>query len=524
MRVLFVNSTEPACGVFQFGLNLWRILEPSRAIQFNYAAPVTLESMMRWMDTARPDVVLMNFYPSVIPWVTLQALNAIRARGVKIVTIYHEVPVTGFDALLYPDPTFTGKYRKLNQWFGFGRPLPKARAERPCLVPSEPLISTSGFGFGWKGHERLTEMVVREFSRATLRLHLPFAKYGDADGGIARATAQRCRDIVKGTLIDLQIDHDFMEPEAFIDWLAESDLNAYLYDETNSSRGIASTTDHALAARRPIALTRTHMFRHLHQCEGIFVEESSLWEIMARGIEPLRPAYEQFSEANVLREVEQILGALSQEKFNRLLTNRDREQLVPVIEEMTKAVPEMMGRKIPAANVQQAWVLETVRKTNAERILCVGCFEDTAFETLRATGTYVTGIDPESTDPGKRATLSEFSRITPKDWSTTYDCIFSTSVIEHVLDDGQFIRDLCDFLRPDGVCILTADYRADWKAGQPLPATDVRLYTPADIERIARVLESKGCYFVDPPNLEGAPDFHYQGHDYSFVALVFKKL
>ena len=82
----------------------------------------------------------------------------------------------------------------------------------------------------------------------------------------------------------------------FVDWLAESDLNAYLYDETDQGRGIASTTDHALAARRPIALTRTWMFRHLHECQGIFVESSTLSEIMARGIEPLRSAYAEFSD------------------------------------------------------------------------------------------------------------------------------------------------------------------------------------------------------------------------------------
>lgn len=517
MKVLFVNSTEPACGVHQFGLNLWRILEPSRNIQFNYAAPASLESMMRWMDAARPDVVLMNFYPSVIPWVTLQALNEIRSRRVKIVTIYHEVPVTGFDALLYPDPTFVGKYKNLNQWFGFGRPLPRACEERPCEVPQVPLISTSGFGFAWKGHERLTKMVVDEFNHAILRLHLPFAKFGDADGAQARATAQRCRDIVAGSNIELQVSHDFMEPEAFIDWLAESDLNAYLYDETASSRGIASTIDHALAARRPVAVTRTHMMRHLHGCEGIFVEDSTLREIMERGIEPLRPVYEAFSEKNVLREVERNLRSLSVEKFNRLLTNTDRERLAPTVQEMFSAVPEMMSRKIPEANVQQAWVLEMVRKTGAKNILCVGSFEDTALETLVAQ-------NPDhpfrAIDPALNYSLHDFRKVN----QDTFECVFSTSVIEHVQDDEQFVRDLCDCLASDGVCVLTADYRADWKQGQPLPATDVRLYTPADIERLGRVLESKNCYWVDTPNLAGAPDFHYQGHDYSFVALVFKKL
>lgn len=518
MKVLFINSIEPACGVHQLGLNLWRILEPSTEIQFSYATPATLADMMKAMGMYQPDVVLMNFYPSVIPWVTLQALNEIRSRRVKIVTIYHEVPVTGFDALLYPDPTFAGKYKNLNQWFGFGRPLPRAREERPGeKEPRVPLISTSGFGFGWKGHERLTHLVVHEFFKAKLRLHLPFAKFGDADGAQARATAQRCRDIVAGSLVELEVTHDFMEPEPFIDWLAESDLNAYLYDETNSSRGIASTTDHALAARRPIALTRTHMFRHLHQREGIFVETSSLRDIMSRGIEPLRPVYEQFSEANVLREVEQILGALSTVQYNRLLTNADREQMAPVIEEMFVAAPEMMSRKIGAANVQQAWVLETVRKTGAKSVLCVGAFEDTALETLRVRNP---DIHLTAIDPSLNYSLHDFQKVN----RDTFECVFSTSVIEHVQDDEQFVRDLCDCLPTDGVCILTADFRADWQPGQPVPATDVRLYTPADIERLGRVLGSKNCYWIDTPELSGAPDFHYQGHDYSFVALVFKKL
>jgi SAM-dependent methyltransferase len=184
---------------------------------------------------------------------------------------------------------------------------------------------------------------------------------------------------------------------------------------------------------------------------------------------------------------------------------------------MFNAAPEMMSRKIGAANVQQAWVLNTVRMTNAMTVLCVGSFEDTALETLRAHDPH---LHLTAIDPALNYSLHDFQ----KHNRDTFECVFSTSVIEHVPDDEQFVRDLCDCLTVDGVCILTADYRADWKPGDPLPATDVRLYTPADIERLGRVLESKGCYWIDQPDLAGAPDFHYQGHDYSFVALVFKKL
>lgn len=517
MTVLFVNSSEPNCGVFQFGRNLWRILEKADGkIEFLYMEGTSEAHLIQMIETWEPEIVFFNFYPACFPWLTLDTLNAVRARGAKLVTIFHETRVTGFDAFIYPDPTFAGNYRQLNQWFPMGRPLPKARGEADLLTfPPIPVISTSGFGFAWKGHERLTRMVVEQFARATLRLHLPFAKYGDADGTQARATAQRCREIVAGTEIELQVDHDFMEPEAFVDWLAESDLNAYLYDEADPSRGIASTTDHALAARRPLALTRTRMFRHLHHIEGIFVEERTLPEILAAGTASLQPAYEAFSEQNVLKEVENVLSAVSREKFCRLLRDTDRVRMEPVIKEMRERLPEMMARKIPEANVQQAWTVALVRRTGAEKVLCVGSFEDTGYHFLLQEGLDIDGIDPQM-----GCSLREFRY----NGGGQYPCVFATSVIEHVKDDDQFIRDLCDCLTTDGVCILTADFREGWRKGFPAPATDERLYTPADIARIGKILREKNCYFVDAPDTTGAPDFHYQGHEYSFIGLVFKKL
>jgi len=329
MNVLFVNSVEPACGVHQFGLSLWRVLKQSQGMVFSYAAPASDAELLAAIQSCKADFILWNFYPAIFPWVSLRTLNMVRSLRLTQATIYHEIRVTGFDAFLYPDPTFKGDYRQLNQWFGFGRPLPVARPERACNVPDVPIISTSGFGFSWKGHERLTRMVANQFERARLRLHLPFAKFGDANGMQAKATAQRCRELVHSG-IQLEIDHDFMEPDRFVDWLAESDLNAYLYDEADPSRGIASTTDHALAARRPIALTRTRMFRHLHESEGIFVESNTLSEIMARGIEPLREAYERFSDAAVIAEIQSIIRAIPDVHYCRLLNNADRHRLEPV--------------------------------------------------------------------------------------------------------------------------------------------------------------------------------------------------
>lgn len=520
MTVLVVNSREEQCGVHQMGVNLFHVLSKSARVDFKYCAPQSTDEMIGLIRGMNAEAVLWNFYPMVYPWVNLRTLTAIRQMGVRQFTIFHEVPVTGFDEYIYADPTFIPRNKKLNRWHSIGRPLPPAQPERPVNFsgPAPPVISTSGFGFGNKGHARLTKMVCEQFQQARLRLHIPYAKYGDADGASAKKVSNECREIAKSNPgVILEISHSFKDPDGLVAWLSQSDLNCYLYDEM-PGRGIASTTDHALAARKPIALTRTTMFRHLHQCEGIFVEESTLPEIMKRGVEPLRPAYAQNSPEVVLNQVEEIVLQPRGRGYNRLLTNQDREDLKPQIEIMQAKATDMMSRKIPEANVQQAWVRKLVLDTGMPKVFCVGRFEDTAFESLAAEFVFpaMHGIDPQL-DMDLATYRAKFS-------NDRFQCVFATSVIEHVPDDTAFIRDLCAILEPDGVCILTADFKNGWKPGDPLPASNVRMYTPQDIARIIQLLESEGCYLVDRPNLEGAPDFHYQGHDYSFVSIVFKKL
>jgi SAM-dependent methyltransferase len=567
MNVLFINSRVQECGVHQFGLNLARVLGATRAEVggqksedgcYRYCEPATDDELLAAISTYSADILLYNFYPCTMQWVTLQTLNKVRALGLKQLTIFHETPVTGFDAFIYPDPTFVETSRQLNDWLPIGRPLPKAMAEGggqksevgkkkgkkakrptgPLLQERVPIIGSAGFGFGWKGHVRLVEKVVAEFEKAKIRLHLPFAKFGDADGIQAKAIAEECRTRRAFSNIELEISHDFMEPDKLVEWLAGNDLNAFLYDDTDRSRGIASTIDHALAARRPIAVTRSWMFRHLWDVEGIFVEDSPLSAIMARGIEPLRPIYERFSDEKVRAQVEEVIGRIGQigpmGSYNRLLTNADRESLAPTVEEMREAEPELMARKIPEANVQQAWTLEMIGRVIGSRsgvgirrgfkILCAGCFEDPTFQFLNRWLGAVGDERPTmvGTDPASNGLdLASYRQQFPAE---TFDCIFATSVLEHVEEDEEFIRDVCLMLKPDGVALLTVDFKADYKPGDAVPATSKRFYTPADYDRLGKVMEQQACYWLDRPQLDGASDFVYQGHHYSFATMVIKHL
>lgn len=207
--------------------------------------------------------------------------------------------------------------------------------------------------------------------------------------------------------------------------------------------------------------------------------------------------------------------------LNRILTNEDREYFKPLIELMFGACPEMMGRKIAEANVQQAFALAhalsllgPVEDSDAD-ICCAGSFEDTASEYLKVFGYPVTEIDPAI-----NSDLHTFRRNT----TNKYDIVLSVSVLEHVTNDEEFIDDICYLLKPGGTAILTCDFKNSYKPGDPLPATDLRFFTHHDLsDRLVKVLARNNCSLVGESDWTAEPDFIYQGHLYSFASFVFTK-
>jgi hypothetical protein len=190
---------------------------------------------------------------------------------------------------------------------------------------------------------------------------------------------------------------------------------------------------------------------------------------------------------------------------------------------MFETCSEEMGKKISEANVQQAFVLDEILKRSSrnESILCVGCFEDTAFCNLQwLEYGILMGIDPNSVYPLQRQSLEEFY----SNAQEKYNVVFATSVLEHVQDDETFLSYFCDLIAPGGVGILTCDFNHNYKPGDPVPATVVRQYTPYDLGvRLKEVLDRYNCRYVDEPDWTGELDFHYQGHDYAFATMVFVK-
>ncbi len=183
--------------------------------------------------------------------------------------------------------------------------------------------------------------------------------------------------------------------------------------------------------------------------------------------------------------------------------------------------PEIVAKKIPRANIQQAFVFDTVihfaGQFMAPRVLCVGSFEDSAAASLKKAGIQFAEIDPVV----NQLDLDKFSKL-PTSKPETYDIVFSTSVMEHVEDDLKFLKQITELLAPGGVCVLTVDFKEGYRVGDPLIGGDYRFYTKQDL--LEKVAGLAGCDLVDPPQWDCPdPDFELCGFKYTFATVVFRK-
>jgi predicted TPR repeat methyltransferase len=208
--------------------------------------------------------------------------------------------------------------------------------------------------------------------------------------------------------------------------------------------------------------------------------------------------------------------------LNRILTDKDREELSQVLDLMKLHSPEMLSRKIPEANIQQQFTLftalEFINGREGLKVLSAGAWEDTATDTLKKMMAGIVTVT--DVDPHINYNLHTFRGLTDE----KFDIIISTSVIEHVLEDEVFLADMCYLLKEGGHGILTMDFKVGWYQGQPLPATDVRFYGNYDLViRLQQVLWENGCVIEGDFDWTGEDNFVYQGHQYSFATFVFTK-
>ena len=206
--------------------------------------------------------------------------------------------------------------------------------------------------------------------------------------------------------------------------------------------------------------------------------------------------------------------------MNKLLNQKEHANYVAALKLMEEHSPEMLGRKIKEATIQQAFTLQTALDLTPKGglVLSAGSWEDTATESLKKLG-----YDVIDVDPAINSDLKTYFDNNP-DKHGKIDSVVSTSVIEHVERDEEFIDCICKLLKSGGYGIVTMDYNNEYlNGGVSKPNEDVRLYTEFDLRiRLNNILEDNECELLEA-DYNGENDFCYAGHWYTFATFVFKK-
>jgi hypothetical protein len=302
--VLFVNHPRKNCGVYQFGRRTATALQASSSFRVHYVECANTDSVADITDKVRPDIVYYNFHPGATPWMNTRIERT--WKSFKSVAAVHDDMCGVFDAYMFYGP------------YGSNAPANLYECGRCCPEVSVPIpsddrvrIATFGFAHSVKRFEHLATLIAQSFESAQFSIHFPPNLFVDPNGESGRKESERMTNIIRelNPNIKVRCSFEFLSEGELLSFLGQHNL--IVFDYHSPHKGISSVTDYALMVRRPFAVNRSSMFRHLFSVSpSICYEDRSLSDILHAGTEPLQPLYESYSPQQFVRRHEEVFRTL----------------------------------------------------------------------------------------------------------------------------------------------------------------------------------------------------------------------
>jgi hypothetical protein len=310
MEVFLVNHKVQNCGVYQFGKRVSNILSISTENKYRYFELDNNESLLAEIYKFNPAIIIYNHLEGTMPWVNESTVGDIRNKGIKQGLLVHNINYANyFDFFFHQDPYFS----KIDQKnFALPRPLfdysPKKREDNLDTI----MIGSFGFGFKVKHFDEICRRVVKDFKRDKVQVNLHITEsFFSPNKHVIDEIENKCLKILKRDNHQLKVTRDFKSDEGILDFLANQDLNIFLYEKYKQYNGISSTIDYALSAQRPLAINKSIMFSHLSDIKpSIYIEDHRLRDIMEKGITQLDEKRELWSNQNFRSMVDLALESI----------------------------------------------------------------------------------------------------------------------------------------------------------------------------------------------------------------------
>lgn len=338
---LFINNIRAQDSIYESGMMVYNCLKLSTEYQLDY---IEVSDDKRWISSEY-DFYYFNYHPTTMYWLDTSKL---KKWGKVMITMVLEVapddpfvlcPSGHFDGYCVLDPTIRSKRKRV---FPFPRPLEKATPIQIYKNSEIPIIGSFGFATKGKGFQHVIEAINKEFEKAIVKINIPFGDFVPDSREYATYLADICRKKAKEG-VEVVITHDYMSKPDLINWCASNTLNCFLYDR--DIPGLSATTDQAIVAGRPLAISNNNTFRHILEYIPAYPEQSLLQSIEFSQSAVLKMK-ENWSQENFCKKFEAILPEIMGERKKNKVVVTQRKMELPVIKHTFYTQLERYSQKV----------------------------------------------------------------------------------------------------------------------------------------------------------------------------------
>jgi len=336
MKGLFINNKKAKDSIYESGLMTYNCLALSVKYSLDYQE---IDIDDRTVPTGY-DFYFFNYHPLTLQWLDASALKKNLSLCISMVLeVAPNDPFVycsprDFDLYCVLDPTVSISNKKV---YAFPRPLEKTIIDLPTANNPIPVIGTFGFATKGKGFQHVVDAVNAEFDEAIVKINIPHGDFVPGSKEYADFLAKVCRERAKEG-IRVEVTHDFMDKEDLIKWCAANTLNCFLYDR--NMPGLAATTDQAIVAQRPLAVSSNDTFRHITAYLKPY-PECGLKTSIDGSLPAVLQMLNDWSPENFTKKFEQML-----EENSQLLRQRYKPAKAPfVIPLKNKSIFDTVGKR-----------------------------------------------------------------------------------------------------------------------------------------------------------------------------------
>lgn len=297
-RILIINPKDEKCGVFQFGKTVYDILKKSKGHNYSFHVFKDLETLKEASNYY--DGFIINWHEKLFPWISESVIQDFRTPVCFIGGHDCYPPFANcshvFDATSCNAPTKNST------------PIPRpVKNFDPLPDPPRITIGSCGFGFHSKNFQHVATVVAQSYDDALIRLHIPQHPNGDSVETIFHIVQEQLWKLGKPN-INVEISTNFLSDEDLIAFLSQNTANVFLYPPFEGEvRGLSSTIDKALAAKKPFAISDSTMYRHINHEKKFLLSHFSLADIIEFGTEHIKPFWGEHSEKKLIETVDSII-------------------------------------------------------------------------------------------------------------------------------------------------------------------------------------------------------------------------